>query len=206
MIAAFEDNVFVNCPFDTDYKPLLRPLLFTIVYLGLKPRIALERSESGESRITKIIELIEGSKFAIHDLSRIKAKKKGDLFRLNMPFELGVDWGCRKFGRGSLCEKKIIVLEAERYTYQAALSDIAGSDIAAHKNEPQELVSVVRNWLANQCRPTAPGKSKIWGAYSDCMAQLYDELPGRGFDRHDIENLPVSELLAYMEEWVAQNR
>ncbi len=33
---AFERNVFVNCPFDTQYVPLLRPLLFTIIYLGFK--------------------------------------------------------------------------------------------------------------------------------------------------------------------------
>ena len=27
---AFARNVFVNCPFDRDFYPLLRPLLFTI--------------------------------------------------------------------------------------------------------------------------------------------------------------------------------
>ena len=42
---AFAKNVFVNCPFDRDFYPLLRPLLFTIIYLGLKPRIALEDVE-----------------------------------------------------------------------------------------------------------------------------------------------------------------
>jgi hypothetical protein len=201
----FENNVFVNCPFDAEYKPLLDPLLFTIRYLGFQPRIALERSESGESRITKIIELIEDSKYAIHDLSRLKAKRKGEISRLNMPFELGVDWGCRQFGRGRLSEKKIVILEASRFTYQSALSDIAGSDIAAHRNEPEELVSVVRNWLANQCRSSAPGKGKIWSAFNDCMGQLQDHLGNRGFDPRDIENLPVSELLAYIGDWVTRD-
>jgi hypothetical protein len=54
----FEKNVFINCPFDSDYYPLLRPLLFTIVYLGFNPKIALERSDSGEQRIDKICELL----------------------------------------------------------------------------------------------------------------------------------------------------
>jgi hypothetical protein len=40
---AFVTNVFVNCPFDDKYLRLLRPLLFTVIYLGLKSRIALER-------------------------------------------------------------------------------------------------------------------------------------------------------------------
>lgn len=55
---AFETNVFVNCPFDEKYLPLLRPLLFTVIYLGLKPRIALEAIDSGELRLTKIVGLI----------------------------------------------------------------------------------------------------------------------------------------------------
>jgi hypothetical protein len=90
---AFAKNVFVNCPFDRDFYPLLRPLLFTIIYLGLKPRIALEDVDSGQSRIDKIVDLIASSKYAIHDISRIEAQKAGDLFRLNMPFELGIDVG-----------------------------------------------------------------------------------------------------------------
>src|SRR5258706_1268554 len=94
---AFEESVFINCPFDEEYFPLLRPLLFTVIYLGLTPRIALERKNSGEARFEKICELIRESKYAIHDLSRMKAKKAGDLFRLNMPFELVLDAGCSKF-------------------------------------------------------------------------------------------------------------
>jgi hypothetical protein len=96
----FDNNVFVNCPFDASYCALVRPLLFTIIYLKLKPRIALERSDSGEPRIEKIFELIRESRYGIHDLSRIEASTVGEIFRLNMPFELGIDVGCRRFGRG----------------------------------------------------------------------------------------------------------
>lgn len=203
---AFDRNVFVNCPFDAAYQPLLRALLFTIVYLGLRPRIALERVESGESRISKILELIEGSKYAIHDISRIRANKKGALYRLNMPFELGLDWSCRKFGSGRVQDKKIIILEADRFTYQAALSDIAGSDIAAHRNKPEAVVAAVRDWLANHLRSSTPGNSRIWSAYTACMAQLHDDLPDRGFAPDDIENLPVPEFLSYIENWVKSPR
>jgi hypothetical protein len=49
--ADFKSNVFINCPFDEDYLPLLRPLLFTVVYLGFNPRIASERSDSAENRL-----------------------------------------------------------------------------------------------------------------------------------------------------------
>lgn len=91
----YDQNVFVNCPFDEDYVSFLRPMLFTVLYLGLEPRIALERADSGELRLTKIVELIKVSKYSIHDLSRSEAAQAGEPYRLNMPFELGVDYGCR---------------------------------------------------------------------------------------------------------------
>jgi hypothetical protein len=54
----FDDNVFINCPYDAEYLPLLRPLVFTVLYAGLNPRLASERLNSGETRISKIVELI----------------------------------------------------------------------------------------------------------------------------------------------------
>lgn len=202
---AFEDNIFVNCPFDAGYFGLLRPLLFTVIYLRLKPRIALERTDSGEPRISKIVELIGESKYAIHDLSRIKATAPEELYRLNMPFELGIDVGCRLFGADALSKKRCLVLEAERYRYQAALSDLSGSDIAVHHNEPRIVVTEVRNWLANQCRPRAVGPARIWGAFNYFVAESYDDLVSRGFSKEDIENLPVSELVEGMERWALAN-
>jgi hypothetical protein len=55
---AFDDNVFMNCPYDAEYLPLLRPLVFAVLYAGLNPRLASERLNSGETRISKIVELI----------------------------------------------------------------------------------------------------------------------------------------------------
>lgn len=201
---AFDDSVFINCPFDVGYYPLLRPILFTVIYLNLKPRISLESADSGEPRIRKIIDLIGESKYGIHDLSRIKATKKGEFFRLNMPFELGVDVGCRTFGTKKQKTKRCLILGAERYRYKAALSDMSGSDIAVHNNEPEEVVSEVRKWLTNHCCPKAPGPAKIWGAFTDFMAENYDVLIQRGFSKKDIKNLAVPELIECMEEWVGR--
>ena len=158
---SFDRNVFVNCPFDETYKRLLKPLLFTVIYLKFTPRIALERLDSGEARINKIIAMITESRYAIHDLSRLRAERAGEFYRLNMPFELGVDVGCRLFKRGRWSTKKCLVLEAERYRYQAALSDLSNSDIAVHNSDPREMVSQVRNWLSNEARLQAPGPYQV---------------------------------------------
>lgn len=200
----FERNVFVNCPFDTEYLPLLRPLLFTIIYLELEPRIALENLDSGTARIEKIIGLITESKFAIHDLSRLKAEQAGEYYRLNMPFELGLDVGCRRFRDGRWSQKQCLILETQRYRYQAALSDMSNSDIGVHNDDPAEVVSEIRNWLNNVADLHAPGPSAIWARFNEFMADNYDHLKSRGFSDRDIEKLPIAELIDHVRDWVAQ--
>jgi hypothetical protein len=101
----FESNVFINCPFDNDYKLLLRPLLFTVLYLGYKPRLSQTQSSS-DIRINQIKSFIRDSKFGIHDLSRCKPLKVGYLPRFNMPYELGLDIGCLEFGSRNLKQRK----------------------------------------------------------------------------------------------------
>ena len=199
----FDKNVFVNCPFDDEYMPLLRPILFVILDLGMTPKIALESLDSGSARIEKIVKLIQESKYAIHDLSRLKAKKRGELHRLNMPFELGMDVGCRRFGEGRAAEKRCLILEAERYRYQAALSDMSGSDIAVHGNDPVEAAVQVRNWLRSEARLRAPGPSLVWGRFTDFMAATYVKLVDAGHSDEDVRRLPIPELLEEMQGWIA---
>ena len=122
-------------------------MLFTVLYLGLEPRIALERADSGELRLTKIVELIKVSKYSIHDLSRSEAAKAGEPYRLNMPFELGVDYGCRLFGKPQQREKLTLILEGRPHASKAAISDLSGVDIQCHHGDPYQVFRVVRNWL-----------------------------------------------------------
>jgi hypothetical protein len=200
----FERSVFVNCPFDSTYLPLLRPLLFTIIYLGFIPRIALESLDSGRPRLEKIIALIKQSRYAIHDLSRCRAERKGEYFRLNMPFELGIDVGCRLFRRGDSASKKCLILEAKRFRYQIAISDLSGSDIAPHHNRPRAVVSAVRNWINGHARFRATGPTEIWNVFNQFMALNFGALRERGFSRRDIQQLSIDELIHCMRRWVAR--
>ena len=200
---AFDVNVFINCPYDAEYLPLLRPLVFTVLYAGLNPRLASERLNSGETRISKIVELIRESRYAIHDLSRIQAAKKGDYFRLNMPFELGLDVGCATFSSDrNLREKRCLILEKERYRYQNAISVLSSSDIEAHHNDPVRVVQVVRNWLANEVGRDLPGPSGLYDQFSIFMGENFDRLMACGFTKEDIRELQIVELMRYMREWL----
>ncbi|KQX34047.1 hypothetical protein ASD04_17550 [Devosia sp. Root436] len=202
---AFETNVFINCPFDDDYLPLLRPLLFCILDLGFEPRIALETLNSAEPRITKIMRMIQESQFGIHDLSRLRAQAPGEFYRMNMPFELGLDVGCREFAGGVWASKKCLILEAERYRFQAAISDLSNSDIAVHGNEPADVVTEVRNWLNAQADLNAVGPARIWGRFTDFMAANYDKMTANGFSDRDIVKLPIGELITHMKLWLTTN-
>lgn len=201
----FDRSVFINCPFDEEYEPLLQAILFCILYVGLIPRLALERSDSGESRLEKLIELIETSKYSIHDLSRCESKAPGEHYRLNMPFELGVDHGCRKFSTGGEA-KKILILEEQKYRYQAAISDLSGFDIEAHDGDYQKAVRKVRNWLVSEANVSAPGSSRILAAYTDFSGWYYERQLAAGFSEDDIRDYPTSELLNAMRDWLAKGK
>jgi hypothetical protein len=183
-----------------------RPLLFTISYLGRTPRIALEELDSRTPRVQKIVRLISSSRYGIHDLSRLKAREAGEYDQLNMPFELGIDVGCRLFGRGQHGRKRCLVLEAERFRYQAAISDLSNSDIAVHGGIPEAVVTEVRNWLDNQARLHAPGPAKIWGAFLEFTAENYVSLKRPGFSDRNIERPPIHEWMTCVGKWVARRR
>ncbi|CAN7343515.1 hypothetical protein [Pararhizobium sp. LjRoot238] len=202
----FHKSVFINCPFDDKYIELLRPLLFTVLYLDMIPRIALERLDAGEARFSKIVELIGACKYGIHDLSRAKAQKRGEYYRMNMPFELGLDIGAKLFGEVQFSDKITLILEEERYRHQATISDLSNADIAVHGNEPEEVVKVVRDWLSHAANLRADGPSAIWGAFIEFMAHNYDALKQRGYSDKDIGRVPIPELIENMSIWTAGRR
>ena len=130
----------------------------------------------------------------------------GEHFRLNMPFELGIDYGCRQFfGRGRQ-DKKMLVLEEKKYRYQAAISDLSGCDIQAHAGGFEKAVRKVRNWLVSEAGVEADGASRILGAYADFQEWNYKRLFDAGFSEEDIQDYPTRELLAAMSQWVAEGR
>jgi hypothetical protein len=191
----FERYVFINCPFDDDYMPMLRVLIFTVIQCGFIPRIATERADSGEVRIKKITGLIGESRYSIHDISRIEPLTEGALPRFNMPFELGIDIGCREHGSANLKTKRCLVLEKERFRYQKVLSDIAGNDIKAHGNEPLSLVRVVRSWFAENGVFGLASHTRIWEAYNEFLLKLSEEAQRLGYTGGDYSDLSIQEYI-----------
>lgn len=197
--------MFINCPFDTEYVALLTPLLFTLVYLGYVPRIASESLDSGTPRIEKIVQLITESKFSIHDLSRLQSSDKDEFYRLNMPFELGIDFGYRAFAEGDAKSKKFLILEKERYRYQRALSDLSGSDISNHNDRPEDIVRAVRNWLREMGSRRLPSATVVWDDFNVFSFNFYQAREEQGYEDKDLRLMPTREYLDFVQEWL-ENR
>lgn len=121
-----EKHIFINCPFDHTYRPILDALVFVIFDAGFVPRSALEFDDGTEIRLNKILRLIGQCKYGIHDISYTKLDPSSGLRKFNMPFELGVFFGCKVFGNAPHQTKIGLILDEERYRYQKFLSDLAG--------------------------------------------------------------------------------
>lgn len=203
---AFSRKVFVNCPFDPEYRPMLLATIFTVQYLGLIPMLALDSQDSGEVRFHKIVGLINTCQYGIHDLSRCTAEEKGEFFRLNMPLELGLDLGARYFGSAQLRKKKCLIMETERYRYQKAISDIGGSDIKAHKNSPNEVIRIIRDLLVTDAKPKwRPPTSEILARYFDFLAEEHDRMVKLGWQPHEVERIQVPEFKRNSGAWIEKN-
>lgn len=182
---------------------MLQAMAFCVVYMGLFPRFAPENADNAAARLDRIVELVRGSKYGIHDLSRCRAFAAGDLARMNMPFELGIDHACRLFGEGELSNKSILVLEEQQYDYQRIISDISGWDIRNHQGEYGRVIRHVRSWLINQAHVPAIGASRIEGKYLEFQEWYWKREQEAGSSEDDIREYPTAEVVNAMHAWKA---
>jgi len=113
----YEQNVFINCPFDSEYAPIFEAIVFAVNDAGFRPKCARERLDSSQIRFQKIVSLISASRYSIHDLSRTSLDTTSALPRFNMPLELGIDLGCKEFNP-NCSDKSLLIFDSEQYRFQ----------------------------------------------------------------------------------------
>jgi hypothetical protein len=198
----FDKNVFINCPFDFKYKNIIKAILFTLVYCDLEPRIAAGSLDSLELRLPKIKKLIEESKYSIHDISRMRASKKGEYARFNMPFELGLNYGFRVYGGKNASGNKSLIFSTKRYNYARAVSDLAGIDIKAHHDDPEEVVRGLRNWIRNTLNKTdVLSADNIWLEYLVFSGEFKKLMKEENFSRKEQNRMEPKEYIHYINKW-----
>jgi hypothetical protein len=200
---AYESCVFINCPFDTGYKPIFEALVFTIFDAGFVPRCAMEVNDGAQNRLDKIMAIIRDCKYGIHDISRTEPDPIHNLPRFNMPFELGLYFGCKNFGVNKQKRKACLVMDQEQHRYQKFISDIAGTDIAEHKGDREIASRRVRDWLrTTSLRSNIPGPRIIWNRFDRFSKQLPTMCEKLGID---IDDIPFVEHSHLISEWLKLN-
>src|SRR5450432_3378790 len=98
-------DVFVNCPFDDEYRPLFQAAVFAIVRSGFVARCALETDNAAHNRFDKICKIIGECRYGVHDISRTEVDGDPPLPRYNMALELGIFLGAAKYGAAAQRKK-----------------------------------------------------------------------------------------------------
>jgi hypothetical protein len=200
----YERSVFVNCPFDNDYRRIFDAIVFAVYDCGYIARCSLEADDASEVRIDKITKIVTQCRFGLHDISRTELDTATRLPRFNMPFELGLFFGAKRFGRAEHRLKSCLILDVELYRYQKFLSDIAGQDVAAHGGNVETAIGRVRDWLSNAVPKSVrtPGGKTIAERY----AVFRDELPVM-CERVNLsgDELTFNDYIAQVEGWLDVN-
>jgi len=113
---------------------------------------------------------------------------------------LGLFVGAARFGPPEQRRKVSLILDSDRYRFQKFISDIAGQDIYAHGNEPEEAIKSLRKWLSSMNGLTLPGGMSIVKRYRSFRQQLPEILA-----ELDIEpdEATFSDYANFVESWLA---
>lgn len=120
--------------------------------------------------------------------------------RFNMPLELGLFLGAKRYGDAEQKKKIVLILDREKYRYQKFISDISGQDIRSHGGAAESLIRQVRDWLSDASqKKTIPGAKSITGRYS----HFSRDLPGMCADEDiAIDEITYNNYSYFITEWL----
>jgi hypothetical protein len=178
-------------------------MVFTILFLELIPLHSVSTS-SDQVRVKRIMDLIEKARFSIHDLSRNQFTKMGEYARFNLPFELGLAVGCKRYGGRKFMHNKILILDKELNAYDRYIGDLSGQDIEAHANDAETIIKVVRDWMARiYPKWRIPLSKEIWKSYSQFMEHLESKLSLQLYPSL-LTEIQMNDFIGFVEDWISE--
>ena len=152
--AVDENAVFLNIPYDQEFRRLYVAYIAGLYHFGLKPRVTLG-IPGGERRMDRILQLIESCRYSIHDLSRVQLDRTPPLTpRFNMPFELGLAIATAKRSPDA---RPWFVFETVKRRVSKSLSDLDGTDPYIHQGTVEGVMRELCNaFVRRSFRPKVP--------------------------------------------------
>jgi hypothetical protein len=146
----------------------------------------------------KLEAIIATCRYGIHDISRTELDKNR-LPRFNMPFELGLFLGAKRYGGATHKEKRLLILDTHQYRYQKFISDLAGMDVHGHGASAARAITETRDWLASVSRrrlPSGRALNRIHKKFRSDLAKIVRE-----FD-FDIDEIPYVDFENILVSWL----
>lgn len=148
------------------------------------------------------MKLVEQCRYGIHDLCRTELDSANRLPRFNMPLELGIFLGAKRFGTPQQRRKSCFVLDKEKYRYQKFISDIAGQDIKSHDGNANSVIAQVRDFLrAESNQKVLPGGRVIAREYTEFEKQKRKICRELDLDPLELTFTDQAYIIAY---WIKQ--
>lgn len=131
----------------------------------MRPRVTLE-IPGGARRLDRILDLLRGCEFSVHDLSHVKLdNQRPRTPRFNMPFELGLAVAWEKISQGHIW----FVMEAMNYRLAKSLSDLNGTDPYIHEGTVDGVFREMGNAFIRRKAASVP---QMWRIYRGVRKQV----------------------------------
>jgi hypothetical protein len=155
------ESVFINCPYDEGFVPMLQAIVLGTVCCGFTPRSAVESGCSYAMRLDRILDALSCSHYSIHDLSRCKGEGVLGLARFNMPLELGMAIARYHWAPADHPDLLVMVPDDQDQDYARFISDLRGIDPRKHNGNPALVLKRVMAWLAQKTSRAVPEPPKV---------------------------------------------
>ena len=180
---------------------MFRSIVFAITRSGFRARCALEVDDASMNRWASICDIVDQCRYGIHDISRTELDGDPPLPRFNMPLELGLFLGAKRFGDTIQKRKRCLVMDTENYRYKRFISDLAGQDIRGHRNDPGVCIEAVATWLRKQSRSqTVPGGRAMAREFEAFELKLTGLCMGL---RLEVDEMTFGDLTTLASEYIA---
>lgn len=166
-------------------------------------RSAKELDDSSQMRLEKLYGIIGQCRFSIHDISRTELDSKTNLPRFNMPLELGIDLGAKRYGSPAQRLKRSLIFDSKKHRHLKFISDLSGMDIHEHRNLPKRIIECTRDWLRNVSRRQIPAASLLQIQYARFKADLPALASSLGFK---VDDIPYVDFETIVTTWLTERK
>ncbi|MCB9230258.1 MAG: hypothetical protein H6581_01225 [Bacteroidia bacterium] len=156
---------------------------------------------AAHDRLNEIAMMIRNSKFSIHDLSRNRSSEPNEFARFNMPFELGIDFGCFTYLK-SRKDKSIAILDDTPHGYDQHTSDLSGRDIFVHNSDPDSIFEIIPAWLSRNTGLMYDSPKELKGFYSAWTLYYRSFLKDHKFNIKSGNKMDLWRFIKLLNTWL----